>query len=374
MGANQSYASRFTDPNLLKYNELKLKQALVGQVKKFKEGEDITSWMSHIQMLIKYFDLDEEQARMLIYTNIEDNGLKRSVLEIMKQHQNLDIEELICQLQIALGAKSRALIVAQCRNMKRHDDETPSSFSLRVQDVYNQRAMTDPRGDMIIETDYHQEEMIDTFTRGLRSAEYASEVFDKGAKTLTEANIIIANYIARKTREANCLMENTEDISLEDDMDRFMNPSKAKFFTNSISQNQGQNSGFNGNNFRSSCDRCGLNPSHRSTQGECPALNAQCNLCNNFGHYAKKCNVNTQASTRPISTPAQHGHSQKKARQSTNERRAINNLDCTENELGAVGGEEVDATREEMVAALKVVRAQKQRSKEAEKQSKYYTE
>ena len=151
-----------------KFNQLCYKTTVTGPPKKFKAGEDVRAFLRNMEFLIDYYGHDEEEARMFLYNQFEDNGLKMTVSDIMRQNRGCTIPELMAQLSIGLGAKSRAIILAESRNMKRHDGEAVQPFGMRVIDITQRKVLSDPNGKILLESDYVTKDALNTFYRGLR--------------------------------------------------------------------------------------------------------------------------------------------------------------------------------------------------------------
>ena len=215
-----------------KFNQLRYKTTVTGPPKKFKAGEDVRAFLSNMEFLIDYYGHDEEEARMFLYNQFEDNGLKMTVSDIMRQNRGCTIPELMAQLSIGLGAKSRAIILAESRNMKRHDGEAVQPFGMRVIDITQRKVLSDPNGKILLESDYVTEDALNTFYRGLRSKKFVEECLDQDAKSIQDAIVIITNYTARRIRLEECISD--KEISFSSDKELFQHPEKGKFFVNAI--------------------------------------------------------------------------------------------------------------------------------------------
>ena len=106
-----------------------------------------------MEFWINYYEYDNEAARMFIYNHIDCSTIKLSVSNIMKKHRGCSIPELMTALNIGLGAKSRAIVIAEARTMKRQNGVPVQPFGLCVSDVINQNVMSDPDGKMLMDTE-----------------------------------------------------------------------------------------------------------------------------------------------------------------------------------------------------------------------------
>ena len=132
---------------------MRLKQAVTGPVKRYRQGENVKAWLSNMEFLINYYEYDNEAARMFIYNHIDCSTIKLSVSNIMKEHRGCSIPELMTALNIGLGAKRHAIVIAEERTMKRQNGKPVQPFGLRVSDVINQKVMSDPDGKMLMDTE-----------------------------------------------------------------------------------------------------------------------------------------------------------------------------------------------------------------------------
>ncbi len=78
----------------------------MGPTRKFKNGDDITSWLSHISFAVDYYEYEGKDARIFLYNHFEDLNQKESVAEICAENGNCSFDELLTQIAIQLGAKS----------------------------------------------------------------------------------------------------------------------------------------------------------------------------------------------------------------------------------------------------------------------------
>lgn len=169
-----------------RYNDLKIKSLILGPQKKYKTGDDLREWITSIQIAVQWLQLTEHEARMYIYSHIEDLAVKSSVKHVMREHQSAPLAELIVYLQIHLGAKSRAIILAEARNICRKNTEAVPPYSLRVRDIFEKKVLTDPNGPEVIKTEFYQVEMLQAPYRGLRSRFFMDECLKAGCKDLKE--------------------------------------------------------------------------------------------------------------------------------------------------------------------------------------------
>ena len=68
-----------TKAQLERYNDLKIKSLILGPQKKYKTGDDLREWFTSIQIGVQWLGLNEHEARMYIYSHIEDLAVKSSV-------------------------------------------------------------------------------------------------------------------------------------------------------------------------------------------------------------------------------------------------------------------------------------------------------
>ena len=338
-----------------------------------------------MEFLIDYYGHDEEEARMFLYNQFEDNGLKMTVSDIMRQNRGCTIPELMAQLSIGLGAKSRAIILAESRNMKRHDGEAVQPFGMRVIDITQRKVLSDPNGKILLESDYVTEDALNTFYRGLRSKKFVEECLDQDAKSIQDAIVIITNYTARRIRLEECISD--KEISFSSDKELFQHPEKGKFFVNAIFT--ANELDMNGNvavdredfinnvgySNSSSCFRCGGNKSHPQNNNVCPAIGQTCYKCKGRDHFSNKCNAGKRNA--PMVTPAQKRHGEKVQRQKALEARRINAVDYEEEEeeeeeepeVGGLG----DSSDDDKFSATDFVNALKNFKKEKKKKNSMST-
>ena len=216
-----------------KFRELKHKQSITEPVKYFREGDDVRAWLGYIELMINYYEFSNESARMFIYNHVDSSTIKNYVANIMKEYRGCSIPDLMTALYIGLGGKSRSIVIAESKKMKRKNGETVQRFGLRVDDVIHQKAMADPKGKMLIDTEYVKSDALDIFYKGLRSQKFVRECLEREVKTIQEATIVIANYVAREIRlsdySANC-----DNIPFKADCDLYLKPHGGKFFANSL--------------------------------------------------------------------------------------------------------------------------------------------
>ena len=235
----------------------------------------------------------------------------------MREHQSAPLEELIVYLQIHLGAKSRAIILAEARNIRRKNNEGIPPYSLRVRDIFEKKVLTDPNGPEVIKTEFYQNEMLQAFYHGLRSRYFMDECLKANCKDIKEAVICISNTVAREIELDS--VEKEKEISLQNDKDLYLHPEKGTFYINNLFQVGELN--FDGDmavdptstvNFisRESCSGCGGSISHT----KCPAMNKTCWNCKKIGHFGRFCKSRGQNEVQnavPTTTPAQQSDKKK---------------------------------------------------------------
>ena len=321
---------------------------ILGPQKKYKTGDDLREWITSIQIAVQWLQLTEHEARMYIYSHIEDLAVKSSVKHVMREHQSAPLAELIVYLQIHLGAKSRAIILAEARNICRKNNEAVPPYSLRVRDIFEKKVLTDPNGPEVIKTEFYQVEMLQAFYRGLRSRFFMDECLKAGCKDLKEAVICISNVVACQI-ELDNVPNQEKDISLNNDKELHLHPEKGTFYVNNLFQVGELN--FDGEvavdstsamNFisNSSCTACGFDASH----SVCPAKDKECYQCHRTGHYGRLCRSKNQGGqvqrAMPTTTPAQNRYRGRVNRRKVENKR-INNLEVEEEDeqVGGIGSE-----------------------------------
>ena len=85
-------------------------------MKQYKTGDNLRNWITSIQYAIQHLGLDQGEARMYLYSRIDDLDVKKAVAHVMREYQSAPIEDLVVYIQIHLGAKSWAIILAESRN------------------------------------------------------------------------------------------------------------------------------------------------------------------------------------------------------------------------------------------------------------------
>ena len=178
-----------------RYDELRYKQSVMGPTRKYKRGDDITNWLTHITFAVEYYGYDGKDARIFLYNNFEDLNKKQAVADIMRENGDCSFDELLTQIAIQLGAKSRSIVMAESRKMRREDGEPVQDFHIRVKNIITRKMMTDPMGKYLLDSSIFHQECLDVFYRGLRSRALAKEAMDKGAQTVKEALIHISNFV-----------------------------------------------------------------------------------------------------------------------------------------------------------------------------------
>ena len=359
-----------------KYNKLKYKMTVTGLTKSYRQGDDVRAFLAHMEFLIDYYGYSNKSARMFIYNKIEDNGLKIAVSNIMREHASASIPELMTALQIGLGAKSRAIIIAESMQMMRKHLETVQGFSLRVQDIQSRKYMADPNGKYWMESETNMIETLNIFYRGLRSPVFVEECLKADVKTLQDAVCVITNYTAMKIRLGHCKTD--KEIPFSTDRELYTQPQNGKFYVNAIfkagdldmdgnmavereSEDINAINGPNGPN-QLQCYGCGGNRMHLSTEGLCPARHKVCYNCGATGHFSSRCR-------KPASkaTPAQVRHGEKVKRQKQLESRKINNIEEDDEEptIGGMGdsSDEEGFSAEDVIFALKSFKKQRKAKK-----------
>ena len=119
-----------------RYNEIRFKTMVLGRISWLKKGEDVSKWMSSIRYAIEFLGLTELEARFYLLSHVHDLTLRSYVEQVMREYPSAPLDELVVHLQIYLGAKSRAQVLAESRKMQRNDRETVPAFSLRVRDIW----------------------------------------------------------------------------------------------------------------------------------------------------------------------------------------------------------------------------------------------
>ena len=305
---------------------------------------------------------------MFIFSHVEDYSLKMQVANIMKDNANASIPELMTALQIGLGAKSRAIVMAEAKNMVRKNQESVQGFSLRVQDIQHRKYMADPDGKWLLRNETVAIETMDIFFTGLRSEKFVKECLRQNVKTLEDAVCVITNYVAQNIRLQNCMAKSGKPIPFSEDKELYLHPEQGIFYVNAmfdageldldgnmaVEHEETVNAIVSANQ----CEACGMHKSHSQSDGKCPAFGKICYKCNRWNHFSSLCKL--RAPQKKFGqTPAQMRHSEKVRRQKQLEARKINNIEMEdieeeEEKVGAMGGSsDEEFTTRDVICTLK---------------------
>ena len=241
---------------------------------------------------------------MFICSNIKGEVLKSYAARIMEENSECSLPELIKILGVALGAKSREILVAESHSIKRKRGESVPLFGLRVRDVGNCFFSNDQERELISGTEYFQEGSLHMFYRGLRSKKFVRECHENEVKTVQEAVECIMNFVVRNISLAS--MDKKKDILFAKDRELMQNPHKGKVFVNSLFKLEKGELNFDGqearecgdqrvtisdlwavSQARSDCQECGER--HPPSRKSCPANGKKCYKCRGRNHLASKC-------------------------------------------------------------------------------------
>ena len=291
------------------YYRLKFKLAVTGNTTQLKRGDDVRAWLGNIEELCQYYGYNNEDSRMFICSNIKGEVLKSYATAIMKENAECSLRELIEVLSVALGAKSRAIVIAECASIRRQRGESVPLFGLRVQDVRNCLVSTDTEREIVSSSEGFQLGTLEMFYCGLRSKKFVKECVENEVKTIQEAVKCIMNFVAMKIRLASLGGKN--DIAFAKDKQLLQKPHEGKSFVNSLGTQDEKELDFDGNEIvietvtksvvnclepvSQSVDECGkCGKQHDVSRKSCPAYGRNCYRCRKRGHLASLCRSEKQ--------------------------------------------------------------------------------